>query len=210
MDATQLLKSDHEKVSELFRRFAGGGGLTGLVRRVAGRVTPRERQTALERICRELQIHTAIEEEIFYPTLRRTGDPELCRQLDEAAREHGTVKKQVAQLEGRSAEDQAVVDQVHALQECVDHHVSEEENEMFPRVHEILSDRERADLGRRLRDRKRALSGTRTTRPTTRARRPATTRAGAAKKSARTAKSPRTATASRARKKKAATRPRAR
>jgi DUF438 domain-containing protein len=200
MDATQLLKTDHEKVSALFRRFDGGGGLTGLVRRVAGTVTTRERQTALERICRELTVHAAIEEEIFYPALRRTGDPELCRQVDESVREHATMKKQVAELRGRSVDDPAVVDQVHALQECVDHHVHEEENEMFPRVHEVLSDRDRADLGRRLHERKRALSASASRAPaSTRARRIAPRRAP--KKAARTAKSPRTTTTAGARKK---------
>src|SRR5204862_944195 len=54
MDAIQLIMKDHDRVEELFARFKGGGGLTGLVRRVTGNVPARERRTAVERICREL------------------------------------------------------------------------------------------------------------------------------------------------------------
>jgi hemerythrin superfamily protein len=187
MEATQLLKTDHEKVTQLFRRFNGGGGVTGLVRRMTGNVASSERQAALEGICRELTIHAAIEEEIFYPALRRTGDDELGRQVDEALREHGQVKRMVRSLEGRSADAEGVTEEVNALQECVDHHVNEEENEMFPRVHEVIGNRERAELGQQMRERKKALGGA-TPRPAQRARSARSTSARPASKT-RVAKS---------------------
>jgi hypothetical protein len=83
MDAITLIKKDHDKVEELFARYNGGGGLTGLVKRITGNVPVRQKTTALEGICRELDVHARIEEEILYPALRKTGDPELQRQVDE-------------------------------------------------------------------------------------------------------------------------------
>ena len=73
MDAIELIMKDHDRVEELFARFKGGGGLTGLVRRVTGNVPARERRTAVEHICRELDVHTRVEEEILYPAAQATA-----------------------------------------------------------------------------------------------------------------------------------------
>ena len=62
MDAIEMLKKDHEKVTELFRRFNGGGGLTGMVKRATGSIPERERRRAADQICRELDAHALIEE----------------------------------------------------------------------------------------------------------------------------------------------------
>jgi len=134
MDAIELLKKDHQKVTELFKRFNGGGGLTGMVKRVAGSIPERQRRQAADQICRELDVHAQIEEEIFYPAVRALNDDELNSQLSEAFNEHATVKRQVAMIRngiGRDADLQSKVDE---LQKCVDHHVSEEEGEMFPKA----------------------------------------------------------------------------
>ena len=74
MDATQLLKEDHDKVRTLFKQFRGGSGITGLVKRVTGNVSGRERRAAVEKICHELDVHARIEEAIFYPAVRALGD----------------------------------------------------------------------------------------------------------------------------------------
>jgi iron-sulfur cluster repair protein YtfE (RIC family) len=171
MDAIELIEKDHDRVEELFRRFKGGGGITGMVRRVAGTVTPRERRTALARIRRELQMHTRLEEEIFYPAARRTGDGEVARLLDESLTEHARVKELLGTI-GNGAEDEELDARVHALEQAVQHHVSEEENELLPRVRTLIDERRRAELGRRMQSRKRASSA-RSTRP--RARRAART-----------------------------------
>lgn len=159
MDAIQLIKKDHERVSALFTRYNDGGVLTGLVRRMTGNgASEAKKRQTLEAICRELEAHALMEEEIFYPAVRATGDPELARQLDEALEEHAGVKEQVAFLkEHPDAEDVAA--RVSKLQGDVDHHVREEEHEMLPRVEELIPDAERAALGRRMQSRKRALGG---------------------------------------------------
>jgi len=179
MDAIELLKKDHQKVTELFKRFNGGGGLTGMVKRVAGSIPERQRRQAADQICRELDVHALIEEEIFYPAVRALNDDELNSQLSEAFNEHATVKRQVAMIRngiGRDADLQSKVDE---LQKCVDHHVSEEEGEMFPRVEELMDEGRRSELGRALQARKsqamparapakRATSGGRTVKATRR------------------------------------------
>ena len=164
MDATELIEKDHDRVEELFRRFRGGGGITGMMRRVAGTVTPRERRTALARIRGELAMHTRLEEEIFYPTARRTGDAEITRLLDESLKEHRRVKELLGKI---GADTEELDAQLDALEQCFQHHVSEEENEMLPRVRMLIDERRRAELGRRMQARKRALRP-RTTRPAAR------------------------------------------
>jgi len=158
MDAIELVKKDHDKVEELFARFKGGGGVTGLVRRMTGNVTSRERKTAVAGICQELDVHAKIEEEILYPAIIATGDPELRKMIDEAIREHAGVKAQIAALR-QHPDDEDLDAKVSQLESDVNHHVREEENEMLPRVEERIPENERAALGRRMQQRKRALSG---------------------------------------------------
>jgi len=163
MDVIMIIKKDHERVNELFSRFKGGRGLTGLVRRVTGNVPERQRRTAVEGICRELEIHTALEEDIFYPAVRATGDPELGRQIDESLREHARVKDLVRQLREGRYEGEELDARMSALEECVQHHVREEEGEMLPRVEQIVPERQRSDLGRRMQARKRSAAPRRRT-----------------------------------------------
>ncbi|HJQ85387.1 MAG TPA: hemerythrin domain-containing protein, partial [Candidatus Binatia bacterium] len=179
MDAIELLKKDHGEVTKLFQRFGASKG---------GRAA----DPVVRKICDELDVHARIEEEIFYPAVRR-ADAELAQQVDEALREHGRVKQQVAALRertergGRGANDVGAA--VTALQEDVEHHVTEEEGEMFPRVSEAIGARERADLGRRLAERKGELAGTargRTPRESGTARKASTRRAKATQRRSKT------------------------
>jgi hemerythrin superfamily protein len=157
MDAIELLKRDHQAVTELFQRFSGAkGGRAG--------------EAVVEKICKELEVHSQIEEEIFYPAVRK-ADVELAEQVNEAFREHAEVKRQVAALQSRDGGQNGELErQVTTLQQSVEHHVTEEEGEMFPRVAEVLDERRRAELGARLEERKDELTGGRTRRPARRAR----------------------------------------
>jgi hemerythrin superfamily protein len=191
MDATELLKRDHDTVAKLFQRFRMGRG-------------NRARRSVLEQICAELTVHAQIEEEIFYPAVRGTGDAELVEKVGEATREHAEIKAGVDALRARAddADGSAVEGMVTALAESVEHHVGEEEGELFPRVADVMDERQRADLGRRLGARKAELTGgvpsrqrrraRATRRPTTRRRRARTAGArrtsGAGKKTARAKK----------------------
>ena len=161
MDVIDVIKKDHRRVEELFSRFRGGGGLTGLVRRVTGDVPSRQRRSAVDGICRELDVHARLEEEIVYPAARATGDPELGRLVGESLHEHGRIKELVGQLRDAGPHDGDVDARVDALEERVRHHVSEEESEMLPRLEHVVSERDREQLGRRMQGRRRGASAPR-------------------------------------------------
>src|SRR5262249_12360016 len=180
MDAIKLLINDHDKVRQLFRDFNGGGGLRGLVRRSVSSVTTGERRRAVRRVCKELEMHTWIEEQIFYPAVTALEDRELERQVDEALREHATVKEEVARLKGTKGDEAGLNDQMSQLEHDVEHHATEEENEMFPRLEELMSADKREDLARQMRALKRRSAATGSRRQTTRKRtRPGAKRHGA-------------------------------
>jgi hemerythrin superfamily protein len=119
-DAVQLLTADHKEVKGLFDRYQK------LVDDEAG---TQERQALAEQICAMLTVHSTIEEEIFYPAAREALDEQDL--LDEAEVEHATAKDLIAQIEGMSPDDDLYDAKVTVLGEYIDHHVKEEEGEMF-------------------------------------------------------------------------------
>jgi len=111
-DAIALLKDDHRKVEELFEQFekAKGDG--------------RKEKLAKE-ICLELSVHTAIEEEIFYPACQGSVEEDL---LKESYVEHDAAKLLIAEIEASGGESDDFFDaKVKVLQEEIEHHVEEEE-----------------------------------------------------------------------------------
>ena len=137
-DAIDLLMQDHEAVSALFDEFEDAEDES-------------EKQDLVEQICEELTIHATIEEEIFYPAVRREVD-DAEDLLDEAKVEHETVKELVSQLEASAPGDDLFDAKVTVLAEYVKHHVKEEQNEMFPKAKKAGLDL--AELGERLQQRK--------------------------------------------------------
>jgi len=150
MDAIEMLTNDHNKVRELFKAFKGGGGVTGLLRRTVGEVTGAERRKVVEQVCTELEVHTLIEEEIFYPAVRALRDRELLKQVNEALKEHSLVKKEVASLREKHDDVDSLEQRMSQLEEDVEHHATEEEDEMFPRLDELMPEEERRELARRM------------------------------------------------------------
>ena len=148
MDLLDMLKKDHQTVTKLFQRFKD-------------QENARMRNGVVRKICDELDVHARVEEELFYPAVAQAGDAELDRMVGEARQEHEQVKQQVQTLreavDGGEADDLA--GRVASLQQDVEHHVTEEEGEMFPRVEEAIDGAERAEMGRRVGARKRELAG---------------------------------------------------
>jgi hypothetical protein len=141
-DAIALLKEDHRKVEDLFEQFekAKGDG--------------RKEKLALE-ICKELTIHTIIEEEIFYPALEGKADEDL---LKESFVEHDAAKVLVAEIEAGEPSDDFYDAKVKVLKEEIEHHVEEEEKPkegLFAQARE--ADVDLKALGERLAMRKEAL-----------------------------------------------------
>ena len=128
-DILSLLASDHAEVRAAFEEYeqlGEGGGKTG------------ERQELAQRICRMLTVHATIEEEFFYPAARQAGvDPDL---LDEANVEHASAKTLIAEIEGAGPDERLYDAKLKVLGEYVDHHVQEEEGELFPQVRRARMD----------------------------------------------------------------------
>ena len=142
-DAVALLTSDHDKAKQLFREYERLARL--------GDVSLKS-DLALQ-ICLELTIHTQIEEELFYPAVRgETGNEEMVR---EAIQEHAEAKELIAHLQGMAADDQDMDSTIALLRRAIEHHVEEEEREMFTQARQSG-----VDLGRlreQLADRKEQL-----------------------------------------------------
>lgn len=146
MTATDVLKKDHNAVKKLFTQF----------NRTTARAVE-QRQHLVDKISEELEIHAAIEEELFYPAVRATGEGEdLVR---EAVEEHQEVKQLVAEIQGLDVSSPEIADQMRQLREAVLHHATEEEKEMFPFAKEHLGAEELTRLGQQLQARKEELKG---------------------------------------------------
>ncbi len=143
-DAIALLKADHKEVKALFEEY---DELAQAEAEVG------ERQTLAEQICDMLTVHATIEEEIFYPAARDAEvDSDL---LDEADVEHASAKDLIAQIKGMSPDDELYDAKVKVLGEYVNHHVEEEEGEMFQKCRRAKMDL--AGLGAELETRKMSL-----------------------------------------------------
>ena len=119
-DAVDLLDADHVAVKKLF---------TAYKKLFTSCASVDEKREVAELICQELTVHAQLEEEIFYPQVRKAiNDDEL---IDEATVEHGTAKDLIAQIMGMSPEDEMYDARVIVLGEYIDHHVKEEREEMF-------------------------------------------------------------------------------
>jgi len=145
-DAIELLKSDHKEVDELFADYEA--------RKEEGKGTGKA--MIAQQICEALTVHATIEEEIFYPAVRRRVK-NAASLVDEAAVEHQTLKDIIARLQVAPVDDPLRDAGVKVLSEYVKHHVKEEESELFPKVR--ASDLDLEALGDELRLRKAALAG---------------------------------------------------
>jgi len=122
-DAVQLLTNDHREVKALFKKYD---------KLVSADAQPEERQKLALLICNMLTVHATIEEEIFYPAARDAlSEVDL---LNEAEVEHASAKDLIAQIETMDPMDSLYDAKVTVLGEYIDHHVQEEENEMFPKA----------------------------------------------------------------------------
>jgi len=143
MDAIELLTQDHNEVRSLFEQFKSAHEAedTDRMKEVAGKVFA------------ELDVHTTIEEEIFYPAVRGEDD-ELDESVDEGLQEHHVVDVLMNEMRDLEAGDDEWVAKMTVLIENVEHHADEEEEEMFPEVREQLGEERIQQLGRQLEERK--------------------------------------------------------
>jgi hemerythrin superfamily protein len=136
MDALELLKEDHQKVKQLFNEAEEAEG------------DSKKRKQLFDQIDTELEIHTYIEETVFYPAMEQHD--ELKEMVAEAREEHEEVKTLLEEMESLAADDEAFDSKLQLLIENVEHHAEEEEEEMFPKAREILDERALEQLGKEL------------------------------------------------------------
>jgi len=130
-DAIALLMNDHQEVKQLFERYE---------ELVESGADDDEKQSLADEICTMLTVHATIEEELFYPAARDAVDDDSL--LNEAEVEHQSAKDLIAQIQASDPSDALYDAQVHVLGEYIDHHVKEEEGELFPEVRDADLDLE--------------------------------------------------------------------
>lgn len=139
-NATQLIRRDHKKVDGLFTKFEQAK-------------KPDAKQRICQQAIQELEVHAKLEEEIFYPAVKKhLGEEEM---LQEAKEEHEEAKSIMAELKKMNADDEQFEEKFSELVEGVKHHVEEEEGEMLPKVED--SDMDLADIGEQMAERKEEL-----------------------------------------------------
>jgi hemerythrin superfamily protein len=138
MDAIALLKADHYAVNELFVKYEA-----------AGSRAVKTKRKLVDKITTELSVHAAIEEQAFYPMVRKVS-PELNNDVLEAIEEHHIVKWTLSELEHLSGGEENFDAKVTVLIESVRHHVEEEEKVVFPAVRKAFTRKELDDMGETL------------------------------------------------------------
>jgi hemerythrin superfamily protein len=129
-NAINLLTEDHAKVRKMFKQFE----------KTKEKMDDSEKSELVQQICMELTLHTQVEEEIFYPAAREAIEEQDL--LDEAEVEHASAKELISQLQSMQPSDELYDAKVTVLGEYVEHHVKEEEKEMFPKVRKARLDLE--------------------------------------------------------------------
>jgi len=143
-DPIKMLAADHKNVKALFKEFKAmkedGSG--------------EEKAALVKQICDALTVHAQIEEELFYPAVRAAIEDEDL--MDEALVEHAGAKELIAQLQQMDPDDELYDAKVTVLGEQINHHVEEEEGEMFPKAKKAKVNTE--ELGAELTARKQELA----------------------------------------------------
>ena len=145
MDAISLLKADHDKVKKM---LAEGESTTE-----RGEKT---RTELLQTLKTELSIHERIEEEIFYPELK--AHPKAKDIVLEGYEEHHVVDEIMGELEALDVTDETWGPKFKVMKENIEHHIEEEEGEMFKQARAVFDRQELEDLGSRMEDLKKRAS----------------------------------------------------
>ena len=145
MNAVKMLKADHDRVQKLFKEFEAAGE----------RAYEKKRGIA-EEVFTELEIHTKLEEEIFYPAVQARADKEGEELLAESLQEHHVVDVLMQEIKQLEPSDERFEAKMTVLIENVEHHIEEEEQEMLPDAKKKLG-KEVEALGDQMEQRKQQL-----------------------------------------------------
>jgi hemerythrin superfamily protein len=148
MNIIDMLKQDHQEAAAMMDRIESAGEGDPSV------------MTTFNQLKEALTLHTQIEEQIFYPALQNNDETE--DQISEAFEEHQEVKDLLAEMSGMQAGNEGFMGMMSDLRDSVEHHVEEEENELFPKAQEILGDSRLQEMGRQMMQMKQGKSATAT------------------------------------------------
>jgi len=146
MEATKLLKNDHDEVRAMFKEYEKTGD-----RALA------KKARLFEQIRDALTAHAKVEEEVFYPAVKAARSEEAKDDVREATEEHKIVKTLLAELDRMKPSDEQYDAKMKVLIESVEHHAEEEEREMFKQARKHLSKERLESLGEEMEIRKGAL-----------------------------------------------------
>jgi hemerythrin superfamily protein len=135
MDATTLLKNDHDAVKEMFRAFAQAGSSDA-------------RRTLYRSIRHELETHSRVEEQVFYPAVMRVRAEPAREAVRGALEDHHVMDGLLAEIDQLDPEDARYGEKMRALQESVERHILEEEQALFEQARIHLTDERLERLGR--------------------------------------------------------------
>lgn len=145
MNAYDLLKEDHKKVAGIFEK------LEPTTERAL-----KTREELFTKLHDELEVHAAVEEQIFYPVLKEAAE---TRDITfEAFEEHHVIKALLKELSTSPKDSEEWTAKLTVLKENVEHHVEEEEGEMFKKARKILTNEQAEELGARMEAAKTKLS----------------------------------------------------
>ena len=144
MDATMLLRNDHQAVDQLFQQLAGTGAARADDRRLIFRL-----------IKSEIEAHSRVEEEVFYPAVMRLRSSQARETVRAALEEHQALDGQIAEIDQLEPDDPEFLRRLAALKHSVDRHVLAEEGALFAEARIHLTDERLEALGREMEARKR-------------------------------------------------------
>jgi hemerythrin superfamily protein len=146
MEATKLLKNDHDEVRAMFKEYEKTGD-----RALA------KKAKLFEQIRDALTAHAKVEEEVFYPAVKAARSEEAKDDVREATEEHKIVKTLLSELDRMKPSDEQYDAKMKVLMESVEHHAGEEEKEMFKQARKYISRERLESLGEEMEIRKGAL-----------------------------------------------------
>lgn len=145
MDPVELIKSDHETMRGIFEEFESAS-------------SARDQERLVQQALLELDVHAAIEEEIYYPAVAQALGSDEQETVREAEEEHHVVHLLIDELRQMQGDAPNYAAKFTVLMENVRHHMEEEESEMLPEAASVLGDERSMELGSQMWERKQQLT----------------------------------------------------
>ena len=153
-NAIALLKTDHTTVKKMFEK-----------ERKLTKKDSEKKASLFNQIKAALEVHATVEEEIFYPAVKKARSEHVKDEVREAYEEHKQIKSLLAQVSSITPADETYDMKIKVLKEDVEHHVKEEEEEMFPDAKSFLGESRLVELGAQLEARKQELENNLASKP---------------------------------------------